>query len=278
MSVMTWNFESRMLRGNTEITVILPDMPRTRTPAEHFAADRRHPVLWLLHGTFGDHTDWLRKTNIEVYAEERGLAVVMPSALNSDYSNWSGFSLGYHAYDYLTDELMPMIYGSLPVSAARENNFIAGLSMGGRGAMKFAVNHPDRFAAAAVLSAAPVDLSAIDEETLAGSDDFMMRRLRGQVENAGGLAAYRDSPDNTWALVERLAASGDLPRLFFAVGGDDLLADRLFPEFRAHAEGSGLDAEFWTSPGHDHEWRFWDAAIQRALDFFRLPMQESNRF
>jgi S-formylglutathione hydrolase FrmB len=267
-----------MLRGNTEITVILPDMPRTRTPAEHFAADRRHPVLWLLHGTFGDHTDWLRKTNIEVYAEERGLAVVMPSALNSDYSNWPDFSLGYHAYDYLTDELMPMIHGSLPVSGARENNFIAGLSMGGRGAMKFAVNHPDRFAAAAVLSAVPFDLSAIDEEALAGSDDFMMRRLRGQVENAGGIDAYRDSPDNTWALVERLAASGDLPRLFFAVGGDDLLADLLFPEFRAHAEGSGLDAEFWTSAGHGHEWRFWDAAIQRALDFFRLPMQESNRF
>ena len=59
-------------------------------------------------------------------------------------------------YDYFTKELMPLVYGWLPVSDKREDNFIAGLSMGGRGTIKFAVNFPQLFAAAAVLSAVPV--------------------------------------------------------------------------------------------------------------------------
>ena len=73
-------------------------------------------MLWLLHGTFGDHTDWVRKTNIEMYATERNLVVVMPSALNSNYSNWNDYMLGYRMFDFLTEELMPMIYGWFPVS------------------------------------------------------------------------------------------------------------------------------------------------------------------
>ena len=162
MSILTYNFESEYLKNNHEVTVILPDKPRALTPEEFYRSGRKYKVLWLLHGTFGDHTDWVRKTNIEMYATERNLVVVMPSALNSNYSNWDKFMMGYDMFDYLTEELMPLIYGWLPVSDKREDNFIAGLSMGGRGTIKFAVNHPDKFAAAAVLSAALVDFSLIN--------------------------------------------------------------------------------------------------------------------
>lgn len=161
MSVLTYHFESQYLKGNQEVTVILPDKPGNLSPAQFYQSGKRYKVLWLLHGTFGDATDWLRRTNIELYACEKDLVVVMPSALNSNYSNWDGFMMGFHMYDYLTEELMPLIYGWFPVSDRREDNFIAGLSMGGRGAIKYAVNHPDRFAAAAVLSAAPLDFSRI---------------------------------------------------------------------------------------------------------------------
>ncbi len=96
------------------------------TPEQFYGSGRKYKVLWLLHGTFGDHTDWVRKTNIEMYAVERNLAVVMPSALNSNYSNWNNTMLGFNMYDFLTEELMPLIYGWLPVSDKREDNFIAG--------------------------------------------------------------------------------------------------------------------------------------------------------
>lgn len=79
-------------------------------------------------------------------------------------------------YDYLTEELMPLIYGWFPASDRREDNFIAGLSMGGRGAIKYTVNHPELFAAAAVLSAVPVDF----------------KRLRPGHENGrSGISPYR---------------------------------------------------------------------------------------
>lgn len=279
MSLITWTFESRYLASSHSVTVLLPDAPRTEVPVEYYAQERRFKVLWLLHGTFGDQLDWLRRTNIDLYAAEKGLAVVMPSALNSNYSNWPDFSLGYRAYDYLTEELMPLVHGWLPVSSAREDNFIAGLSMGGRGTIKFAANHPDKFAAAAVLSAAPVEFDRIlTDDYLADTSDLMAQRVRGMVANAGGREAFLDSEENVWRILTRLAPTGRLPRLLFACGAQDELIAADLAGFRAHAESIGLDAQFWVADGYRHEWRFWDLAIQRALDFFGLEDVPSNPF
>ena len=82
MSLMTFNFQSSCLSGNTEITVILPDKPWKESPAEFYGSGKKYKVLWLLHGTFGDHTDWLRKSNIELYACEKDLIVVCPNGMN----------------------------------------------------------------------------------------------------------------------------------------------------------------------------------------------------
>ena len=186
MSILTYNFESEYLKNNQAVTVILPDKPRSQTPAQFYRNGRKYKVLWLLHGTYGDHTDWVRKTNIEMYATERNLVVVMPSALNSNYSNWPGFMMGYDMYSYLTEELMPLVYGWLPVSDKREDNFIAGMSMGGRGTIKFAVNHPEKFAAAAVLSAVPVDLDKMTPGNPNGILNSTSPRNLASFANAGG--------------------------------------------------------------------------------------------
>jgi S-formylglutathione hydrolase FrmB len=278
MALMTLTFESRYLRSNQAVTVVLPEMPRALEPAEFYARRRDLKVVWLLHGTFGDHTDWVRKTNVELYALEKGVAVVMPSALNSNYSNWSDSMLGYDMYDYLTEELMPLVYNWLPVSDRREDNFIAGLSMGGRGAVKFAVNHPEKFAAAAVLSAAPIDYAGLTDAYLSRSGDPMAARLKGMVDNAGGLAAFVDSEENVWRIIDEAAASGALPRLLFACGADDSLIYDDLLAFRDHATQIGLDAEFWIREGYGHEWRFWDLAIQKAFDFFGLEDTVFNPF
>lgn len=279
MSVLTWTFESRYLVSSHTVTIILPDMPRTERPADFFAERKNLKVLWLLHGTFGDHSDWIRRTNIELYAAEKGIAVVMPTALNSNYSNWSNFSLGFDMYSYLTEELMPMVQNWLPVSSAREDNFIAGLSMGGRGAVKFAVNHPQRFAAAAVLSAAPMNFDEVlTPEYLSDTANPFTARLAGMVANAGGIQHFLDSEENVWRTIDQLAPTGKLPRLLFACGEDDELIAADLAVFRTHAEQIGLDAEFWTQPGFQHEWRFWDLAIQHALEFFELEDAPSNPF
>lgn len=278
MSILTYTFESEYLNNNTQVSVILPDKPRAIPPGDFYGSGKKYKVLWLLHGTYGDYTDWVRKTNIELYAAEKDLAVVMPSALNSNYSNWKDSMLGFNMYDYLTEELMPLMYGWLPISDRREDNFIAGLSMGGRGTIKYAVNHPDKFAAAAVLSATPMDLSRMGPDNpcpMLNTDD---ERTRTTLLNAGGLEAFRNSNENVWAILDEKAKTGELPKLMFACGEEDALLYGLFCEFRAHAKEIGLDAHWFTLPGYRHEWRFWDAAIQEALRFFGLGDQGGNPF
>ena len=279
MSILTYNFESEYLKNNHSVTVILPDKPRALTPKQFYGNGRKYKVLWLLHGTYGDHTDWVRKTNIEMYATEKNLVVVMPQALNSNYSNWgSEFMLGYRMYDYLTEELMPLVYGWLPVSPLREDNFIAGLSMGGRGAIKYAVNFPEKFAAAAILSAAPVDFMRISPHNPNSILDSCHPRLKASIDNAGGLEAFRNSCENVWAAIGRLAPTGRLPRLMFACGTEDSLIYTNLLVFREHCEKIGLDVHWMIREGYRHEWCFWDLAIQEAISFFGLTEQGGNPY
>lgn len=270
MALLKINFESQYLANNHQVYIILPDKPREATPEEFYRSGEKYKVLWLLHGTFGDQTDWIRKSSIELYAEEKNLAVVMPPALNSNYSNWDDTMMGFKMFDYLTEELMPMVYGWLPVSDRREDNFIAGLSMGGRGTIKYAVNHPERFAAAAVLSAAPLNLDDMSAHNPCGLLDTEDPRMKNTLRNAGGLEAFRQSNENVWATIDRLAPSGTLPRLMFACGEDDTLIYERYLIFQRHCEEIGLQAHWFSRPGYAHEWRFWDLSIQEALAFFGL--------
>ena len=266
MALLQLNFESRYLCNNTEVSVILPNLSYPQTPKEFYGSGKKYKVLWLLHGTFGDHSDWVRKSNIELYACERQVAVVMPSGLNADYANWPTFSTGFNMYDYLFEELMPLVYNWLPVSEKPEDNYIAGLSMGGAGTCIYALNHPEKFAGAAVLSAYPWDLqSHID-----GPDTPRTHRWKNAIANAGGPEAYLASYQNTRRiLTERVAAGEKLPKLYFCCGKDDFLYDG-YLEFKAYAKEIGLKAKFEEAAGFTHEWRFWDKYIQRAMDYFGL--------
>lgn len=270
MSIATLDFESKYLNGNTEISVILPEMDRTHDPLDFYKVGVKYKVLWLLHGTFGDHSDWLRKSNIERYACNHDLVVVMPNALNSDYTNWDTSMMGYSMYDYFIRELMPLVYSWLPVSVHREDNFIAGLSMGGTGALKYALLNPDKFAAAAMLSAGLFNPhERFTNPILPGMDSFpgMRKRVKNQQLNAGGPEAYINSPDNLWNLVAKVAKQPDLPRLYFTSGDKDFLYES-YLKFKQHTQKLGLPAVFEEVPGFEHEWNFWDLAIQRALVFF----------
>ena len=268
MALVQMNFESRYLNNNHEISIILPDMPRDKTPAEFYGSGKKYKVLWLLHGTFGDHSDWIRKSNIELYACEKDLIVVMPSGLNANYANWEHFSIGYNMYDYLTEELMPLIYNWFPASDKREDNFIAGLSMGGSGTLVYALNHPEKFAAAAVLSCCPFRVGYDSGDTLGD-------RTRGMIENRGGLEAYLNSYENTWGILDKHAKDPALPRFYFAVGKDDFLYES-YNIFKKHAAEIGFDAKFEEFDGYKHEWRFWNMTIQRALTFFGLDQTDAG--
>jgi S-formylglutathione hydrolase FrmB len=271
MSLVTMNFESQYLNGNTTISVILPDKPRNQRAEEFYESGRKYKVLWLLHGGFGDYSDWLRKSSIELYASEKNLIVVMPSALNSGYTNWSNDMMGYFMFDYFFKELMPLIYNWFPASDKRKDNFIAGLSMGGGGTLKYALSHPEKFSAAACLSAAPSNPHDVDTD----SNSPINKRFMIEVNNMGGMEAYLKSHNNTWDKLAEYVGKKTLPKLYFACGTDDFGFER-YLKFKKYIKKLSLPAAFEEIKGYGHEWRFWDLTIQHALTFFGLDKQDDG--
>lgn len=274
MSLIHYNFESQYLNNNTDVNIILPDKPRDKTPEQFYGSGKKYKVLWLLHGTFGDYTDWIRKSSIELYACERDLIVVMPSGLNADYVNWPDFALGYNTWDYLFEELMPLVHHWLPASDKREDNFIAGLSMGGNGTLQYAAGHPEKFGGAAILSCAPRDLHQLAKDLEDTEFAKVNYRLVNGIRNAGGMEGYLTSPINVWDRLPELIEQDVLPPLYFCCGKNDFLYDR-YKAFKEYAQKLGLKATFEEFDGFTHEWRFWDLTIQKALTFFGLDPEEA---
>jgi S-formylglutathione hydrolase FrmB len=280
MALVTMDVQSVFLNGNTEITVILPDIPWSAKPAEFYGSGKKYPVLWLLHGTFGDHTDWIRKSNIEVYACERDCIVVMMSALNTVYDDWPDFCMGFDNFRFITEELMPLIHNWFPASDKREDNFIAGLSMGGRGTMKISLERPELFGGAASLSSVPMEMDS-DIEQLTKlfntpkeeleEGPMNERRTWNDMHRAGSVEAYVNGRDNTWRHLKERAEDGTIvPKYFFSIGTEDgAYVDGRYDKFREYAKTLGINAVFTEGPGR-HEWRVWDRDIEKALDYFGI--------
>ncbi|MFC0674453.1 alpha/beta hydrolase [Brachybacterium hainanense] len=212
------------------------------------------PVLYLLHGLSDDCTIWERRTAIERYASEKGIAVVMPEVRRSFYCDEV---YGEAYWTFISEELPQLLARTFRVSTAREDTFVAGLSMGGFGAFKLALNRPDRFAAAASLSGA-VDMLG---DRIFEAEDPLAQRIWGGRELAG-------TADDLVGLV-RAADPRTLPQLFLDCGTEDFLVNQN-RAFLAAAEESGVAVTSRLRPG-DHAWEFWDTGIQDVLDW--LPIR-----
>ena len=267
MAIQSMNIASRCLGTNTNVTVILPNPPMGRSLKDFYTSGEKYKVLWLLHGGGGDATEWVRYSNIERYACDRNLVVVMPSAMGSAYSNWSakeGCFIGFNMYDYLTEELMPLVYNWFPqVSDRREDNFISGFSMGGQGAMMYAVNHPELFGAAAILGVSAVNMHVPPDEIPLNptGKKMLMANERGELEE------YLASYENVYDRFADLAKLDNPPRLLFGIGDMDISYEDWL-KMRDYIRGLGLKATFEIRKDYAHNYTFVDSYIQRVLDFF----------
>lgn len=254
MALLRCDVFAETLGLSTSMTVILPQETSGQIGMAGSVGDDV-PVLYLLHGLSDDDTIWTRRTSIERYVAPLGLAVVMPQVHQSFYTNEVH---GLPFWTYLTEELPSLVSRFFRVSTNREDTFVAGLSMGGYGAMKWALREPWRFAAAASLSGA-VALSHPSEVA-----DPEFATLMGRV--------FGDSPtDGTLDDVLHLMRTADpqtVPPLYVACGTEDFLyRSNLALVDEAEQRGVPLTIDF--GPG-DHEWSYWDATIQRVLAWLPL--------
>jgi S-formylglutathione hydrolase FrmB len=259
MALLSVHFRSEALQLNVAVNVILPQPPLGARGFEH-----KLPVLWLLHGLSDDHTIWLRRTSIERYVEGRNLAVVMPAV---DRSFYADMARGNRYWTYVSAELPMLMRAWFPISARREDNFAAGLSMGGYGAFKLALSQPYHYAAAASLSGA---LQRYGGTPPPGTPPEWLAELENMF---GDLREFEGSANDIYHLATKVArSSGPRPKLFAACGTEDFLyRDNL--RFKAHAEQIGLPLTYEEERG-DHEWGLWDRMIQRVLDW--LPLQQDE--
>lgn len=225
-------------------------------------ADHGFPTLWLLHGLSDDHTAWCRRTSIERYVSGMNLAVVMPAVGRSYYADMAH---GQKYWTFLSDELPRVCRRMFRLSDRREDNFVAGLSMGGYGAFKLALNFPERYAAAASLSGAldPADVLEIMPDRRAEWCDIFGDPLR--IEGTAS-----DLRSGAFALAG--GAHKALP-LYVCCGTDDFLYHQSVA-FRDQAEKLGLNLTYEEHAGADHEWGYWDRQIQRVLDWLPLETQD----
>ncbi len=257
MALFHCNFFSNVLGLSVSMDVILPQpAPGARRGSQKL------PVLWLLHGLSDDHTIWQRRTSIERYVESMNLAVVMPAV---DRSFYTDMAQGNRYWSYISEELPALARSFFPLSARREDNFVAGLSMGGYGAFKLALSHPSRFAAAASLSGA---LHNFAEDAAASEDPAWAAELERIF---GDLSHFTGGVNDVYALAAR-AAKTKAPLLFQCCGTEDFLYQGNL-RFKAHAESLGLSLTYEEGPG-DHVWSYWDVMIQRVLAW--LPLGENS--
>ncbi|MEA4939343.1 MAG: alpha/beta hydrolase family protein [Christensenella sp.] len=265
MAYFQCNFYSQVLQFSTTIGVILPSPDSNDIfgsgDLAYFTPGVRFQTLYLFHGAYGDYSDWMRNTSIERYAQQRRIAVVMPSAGNSFYQDM------YQGEPYLTflsEELPKFVQTAFPLSSAREDNFTAGLSMGGYGALLIALSKPEQYAAAASLSGA-VDLARLakDSAAVAGEHPFAFERIFQDYTH------LENTDADLFHLIRRNRADNrPSTKLFISCGTEDFLYP-LHHGAKKSLLALGADVHFEEHPGA-HNWEYWDRHIQRAMDWMPL--------
>lgn len=260
MALIECNFFSETLGLSTAMNVILPENTMTQIGMENKKREGKHPTLFLLHGLSDDHTIWLRRTSIERYVSTLGIAVVMPSVDHSFYTN---MAYGKNYWTFLTEELPQVARSFFPLSDRREDNFVAGLSMGGYGAFKWALRHPEQFAAAASLSGA-LDMAA--RSKLPDGNEGLFKLVYGDED------ITNTDLDLLWLLKEKQKEDQPKPALYQACGTEDFLYEANM-KFKEVCDETDFDLTTDFGPG-DHEWGYWDEKIQAVLNWLPLENRE----
>ena len=252
--VQTIQFASKLVGKTLPYNVLLPldyNQPLAKT--------KRYPVVYLLHGLTGHYNNWIEHTRLTDYAAGYDFIIVMPEGNNGWYTD-SASAPSEKYESYILEELIPDVEQRFRASNAREGRAIAGLSMGGYGALKFAVKHPELFAFAASMSGA-LDAASWTEADLKGFE-FIWRTLEpvygaanSETRAANDLGKlYRELP------AARIAA---LPYIYLDCGTEDglLQTNRGFADILVKQK---IPHEYRQLPGN-HAWTYWDAQVQEVL-------------
>lgn len=233
-------FHSKALDRQISYRVFLP---QNSNPNQKF------PVVYLLHGAFGNSKDWSNNSDVGQYARQ-GIILVMPDGGSSYYINAVGEAKDKYE-DYITQDLIADVQARFPARNNRESRAIVGFSMGGFAAIKFALSHPDLFVVAGALSPA-IDVPS-RRFSLKHADQWW-RFLR----IFGPLGSKEHQARDPLVLVES-ADPRVTPSIYLTAGEQEPLLDPI-RRFGARLKQRNFDYEFHTEPG-GHDWTQWNEQL-----------------
>lgn len=248
MALIDLKFYSQNLGMQTEAYVVIPQKSTNgEIGINGKSNDKEYKCLYLLHGLSDDHTIWLRRTSIERYAADYGICVVMPCGGRSFYTD---MKYGGKYFSYLTEELPEVIREFFKVSGKREDTYIAGLSMGGYGALKAGLKRPDVYCAAAGLSSVA--------DIRCGLFDDALTPVFGEGVNI-------PDEEDLFYLADKTNSNSQKPRIYMGVGTEDFLYE-YNQKLKQKLETLDYDYTYRESEGV-HNWYFWDEYIQYVLEW-----------
>ena len=260
MAYINARIRSQVLQHGTEVELFFPN------DYDHHTVPEIRGVFTLLHGFGGTGRDWLRQSAACRYAVDNGLILVAPDCATSFYVD---MVYGDPWYTFMTEELPETLNGMFRLPAEREKNFIAGLSMGGYGAMMIGMNHPERYAGVASFSGA-VALNLMIEASRNIPDQ--LREFTLLFGDSLQIPPQYDLPVLA-AQVSALPAE-EQPKLLFTCGRED---DEPYYIRRQNQYLHGLLQPLplaqcrWLEWSGNHEWKFWDRSLVHAIDWFLSP-------
>ena len=219
-------------------------------PTDYETSKRSYPVLYLLHGLWGSENDWLALTNVAEQVKGLPLIVVMPQADDSWYVNAATRPEAKYE-DYVFGDLVQEIESRYRAEKDRDGRFVAGLSMGGYGALKEGLKQPQRFAVVGAFSATA----------------NAARRVRLDVKTpaiAFGAADSETRKENDVMLLIGRSEPKSLPYIFVMTGFDDPVALEDSRAFLNVAQLMRVQYEYHELPAR-HDWPFWQKSLESFL-------------
>ncbi|WP_029504355.1 alpha/beta hydrolase [Lachnoclostridium phytofermentans] len=254
MALLHCELYSNSIRMDTSVNIILPQ--------DKHPIKKQLKTLYLLHGRSQNYSAWTRYTRIEYYAEKYNVAIIMPEANRSFYTDME-YGVRYH--QYLTQELPSLCESMFQISSLREDTYIAGYSMGGYGALKAALSHPNRYCGCAAFSS----VTDIAQHLIELPEE---NPKKNEFRGIFGTQLQADEEDDLFLLAKNNVTLKHKPELFLTCG----LEDHLYPEnlkFYQYTSSLPYQIKFETWHGI-HDWEFWDCSIQKALEYFFI--KENN--
>ncbi len=252
MALCSINFFGSSIGFATSMNVILPD-----------TGPGPFPVFYLLHGLSDDHSIWLRRTSIERYVAGVPIIIVMPTTHRGFYTN--GQSPATYRYeDHIINDVVGFVDRTFPTLKTRAGRVIGGLSMGGYGAVKLALKHPDLFCSATSHSGAMY--GPLFKPMSGKKPDQSMEPEFATIFGK----RYLGGPDDPIALAKK-CPKNKRPALRIDCGTEDFLIEHN-RSFHAQLTKQKFPHEYHEAPGN-HNWAYWDTHIQHALAFHRAQLK-----